>query len=71
MGPSELAVRVMKHSKMLPTAISKMRAARQHNSSYESSTVQTRNFHYDNLDILFEKISLKLEIISGLGFRRY
>ena len=65
--PSQLAVRILKHRKMLPTSKSKMRSARTFRGGLDESCPRTKKFCYDNPEALMANLSSTGDFLLSLG----
>jgi hypothetical protein len=65
--PSQLAVRILKHRKMLPTSKSKMRSARIFRGGLDETCPRNKKFCYDDYSALESNISTTGLFLSSLG----
>ena len=65
--PDSLAVRILKHRKMLPTSRSKMRSARAFQPSLGASSPRTKKFTLNNLGALRENLQTVGGFLSSIG----
>ena len=67
LSPDALAVRILKHRKMLPTSRSKMRAAKAFSPGLGASSPRTKKFTLDDPDKLKSNLRTVGEFLSNLG----
>lgn len=65
--PMELAVKIRKHQKMLPTGRSKMRYAVEYSAGLDQSCFRTKIFSYENRHSLMVNLGVTSELIYDLG----
>ena len=67
MLPKHLAVRILRHRKMLPTSASKMRHAKAYAGGMDSSCPRMKKFPFDSIDLLSGNIASTSAFIQSLG----
>ena len=67
LNPSQLAVRILKHRKMLPTSKSKMRSARIFRGGLDETCPRNKKFCYDESNHLINNLSSTGFFLSSLG----
>ena len=67
LNPSQLAVRILKHRKMLPTSKSKMRSAGIFRGGLDESCPRNKKFCFNEPDSLVRNLSSTGSFLSSLG----
>jgi len=65
--PKHLAVRIMRHRKMLPTSASKMRHAKAFEGGMDASCPRMKKFLYQRTDLLYDNLSSTSNLLLSLG----